>query len=178
MDPSADLPQPTTLDGDTAGSESSPEAAHVEFTTGWKGRSAEFDSAVNEVYSLIEGRPMGSVESKAFCDFADSVDAEHWMNNFPKEQRSYWEMRKALVDETIRQRRNELPGYDQRNRRISEGFARMTESHPVRRGSYRGQEMSFLYSRDELMAMKYHHLSSANGNQPPSSPPVQPAPSV
>ncbi len=177
MSENADLQQHAVL-GVSTSLDVPNQAVQAEFTTGWKGRSPDFDRAVNEVYAQIEGKPMGSVDSKAFCDFADSIDAEHWASFYPKEQRDYWEMRKALVDETIRQRRNELSGYNQQYQKISEGFSRMTESHPVKKGEYRGKEMSFLYSRDELMAMKYKHLALSSGSQPISSLPPQPAPSV
>jgi hypothetical protein len=54
---------------------------------------------------FIENEPLGTFKSKAFCDFVDKIHLD--MGAFGPERCA----RMAAINETIRHRRNELPGY-------------------------------------------------------------------
>lgn len=89
MDPSEEQPKPTL-----------PEASGGQETP----QENSLDAARAELRSFIESEPLGSVRSKAFCDFVDLISAE---NGVAQDKA----MQAALIRETARQRTNELPGY-------------------------------------------------------------------
>lgn len=81
--------------------------------------SLSFEEAGNRLRAFIEGEPLGSVISKAFCDF---VDEQAFLQAYTRakpstphgeEDRRFYSMSLIAMNETIRQRSNELPGYMQ-----------------------------------------------------------------
>jgi hypothetical protein len=76
---------------------------------GGLGNSEEGITVESEVAQLarhfIKDVPLGTVRSKAFCDFVDWVELDRGGCNHERYARI------GAIDETIRQRRNELPGY-------------------------------------------------------------------
>ena len=70
---------------------------------------SEVDKAKEDIRQFIEGEPMGSVKSKAFCDSVDIFVARQKSKDYPEDK--VYAAQEASIGETVRQRTNELPGY-------------------------------------------------------------------
>ena len=163
MDPSADLPKPSFPDNTSSGEQVRPQEKTV-------------DSVKEELRRFIEGEQLGSVKSKAFCDF---VDLRSLTPEF---------LGKDPIGETIRQRINEIPGYlgvrEQASMLSRKLHARFKEDI-LREGQYTDPGtvtgMADYRVNDALNEVKLEYLRSQQDLKPPSEsivPPPQPATSV
>jgi len=123
------------------------------------------DIVTENITKFIEGEPMGSTKSKAFCDAIDMKVLERKVHRLSGDSLRVAELELANLTETVRQRENELPGYSKAYTQIYDPDAYSGPDmnlsramYPVgwRRSNDEAQKIS-----DALLEIKYSYLESA-----------------
>ncbi len=157
MDPRTDQPQPSVT-------ETSSREAYIQ--------------GLKPFESFIEGRAIGSVGSRAFCDFIDFQEIERLVKGNP--DNVGFLTRRELIFETVRQRTNEVPGYMASWKRVQGYYGELMVNR---------QQTQIVPEvlDDHLRVLKISHIKNATpSSEPgtpqaplaPSAPPPQPAPSA
>lgn len=158
--PQEDIPQPPVSEP----SPPIPEQPQQEKTA--------IELAEENLRKYIEGEPMGSVKSKAFCDTIDAIEYDTEIDNSNEKDAAYYRQCKANLAETIRQRSNELPGYSSA---INEIVSLVMDLENAKVDPRERNQMRFLgkssqnRTADLLVNIKGMYLLDASGWQPPSA---------